>query len=88
VVALDAAQAHLVPGTSGHAPAPRLIVKARETELPKRTQFDFCVSVPVNLIDLSGQTRSAGALAAARWPEVVELVDQSNLPALKRLVLR
>ena len=88
VVAVDAAQAHLVPGTSRRARAPRLVIKAGETDLPERTQFDFSMSVAVNLIDLAEQARAAAELPAARWPEVVQRVDRSNLVVVKRLVRR
>ena len=88
VVAVDAAQAHLVPGTSRRARAPRLVVKAGETDLPEPTQFDFSMSVAVNLIALAEQARTAAELPAARWPEVIARVDRSNLVAVKRLVPR
>lgn len=88
VVALDGGRAHLVPGTSGRACSPRFVVAPKETDLPKRTEFDFSVSVPVNLLDLSNDGRPAGSLDPARWPEVVTVVDRSRQVVLKRLVVR
>lgn len=88
VVALDAAQAHLVPGTSGRARPPRFVVAERETDLPDRTEFDFTVTASVNLLDLCSNGRCAGSINAARWSEVVDAVDRSNLVVLKRLVQR
>jgi mRNA-degrading endonuclease toxin of MazEF toxin-antitoxin module len=86
VVALDNARAHLVPGTSQSATGPAVVVEAGETDLLKRTEFDFSVSFPLALTDLVAQGKPAGGLPGARLAEIEAAVAASNLVALKRLL--
>jgi mRNA-degrading endonuclease toxin of MazEF toxin-antitoxin module len=86
VAALDNARAHLVPGTSQTARGPAVVVEVGETDLPKRTEFDFSVSFPLTLADLVAQGRPAGALPADRLADIDAAVAASNLVALKRLM--
>jgi hypothetical protein len=80
------ARAHLIPGTTQAASGPAVVVEVGETELIRRTEFDFSVSfaVPVTLVTAEG--RSKGRLPEARVAEIAQAVAASNLVALKRLV--
>ena len=86
VVATDAARAHLVAGTTKRARGPSVVVAPGETDLPKRTRFDFWRPFTLPLITLANQGRSAGCLHDARWPDVIEAVGKSGHVALKRVV--
>jgi mRNA-degrading endonuclease toxin of MazEF toxin-antitoxin module len=86
VAALDNARAHLIPGTSQRATGPAVVVEAGETDLLKRTEFDFSVSFPLALTDLVARGQPAGALAADRLAEIDAAIAASNLVALKRLL--
>lgn len=86
VAALDNARAHMVPGTSRTASGPAVVVNAGETELFKRTEFDFSVSFSLPLTELVAHGRSAGTLGEDRLGEIEAAIASSNLVALKRLM--
>jgi hypothetical protein len=88
VVAVDAARAHLVPGTTKHGGGPRVVVPPGETDLPKRTWFDFSFSFTLPMLDLVHRGDSAGSLHESRWPDVIAAVDASGRVALIRVVPR
>ena len=66
VAAVDSARAHLVPGTSRRAKGPAVIVEPGETDLLKRTEFDFSVSFPLLVTELVALGRSVGTLPHRR----------------------
>lgn len=86
VAAVDVARVHLVPGTSQTATGPAVVVEAGDAGLPKRTEFDFSVSVSLALIELVDRGDRAGALGLDRLDEIDAAVAASNLVALKRLL--
>jgi mRNA-degrading endonuclease toxin of MazEF toxin-antitoxin module len=86
VAAVDNARAHLVPGTSQKASGPAVAVEVGETDLLKRTEFDFSVSFPLPITELVAKGRPAGALSVQRMSEIDAAVRASNLVALKRLL--
>ena len=88
VVGVDAARAHLVPGTTSGGGRARVVVQPGETDLPKRTWFDCSFSFPLPLLDLVTSGDAAGSLDESRWPDVLAAVDASGRPALIRVVSR
>lgn len=78
--------AHLVPGTSGRARGPRLVVPVGETDLPKRTEFDFSTSYPLPVETLVAAGTPKGSLPANRLAELDTVIGKSKRAALKRLV--
>ena len=86
VVALDPARAYLVPGTSGTASGPAVVVDAGETDLILRTEFDFSASFPLLRTDVTAKGKFAGAIATHRLDEIDAAIRASDRVALKRLV--
>ena len=85
VAAVDAARAHMIPGTSRTATGKALIVEAGEIDLIKRTHFDFRSTFPVSLCDLI-EFRHAGTLAPVRIAEMKCIISEFGPVALKRLM--
>lgn len=86
VAAVDAARAHLIPGTSTTASGPAVVVEADEIDLPMRTEFDFSVSFPMPLVDVVAHGQPAGILGTHRAADIDAAIAASNLVALKRLM--
>lgn len=85
VAAVDLGRAFLVIGTSSHASGPALVVEVGETDLDRRTEFDFRATFVVPLAELVAEGSPMGRLAAARIPEILTAAAASNNVAVRRL---
>lgn len=86
VVAVDRARAHLVAGTSGNASGPALVVEIGETDLRKRTEFDFRSTWPLPLTVLVDEGDPMGRLPAERHIDMITAIKTAGNPAVRRLL--
>lgn len=85
VAAVDLGRAHLIAGTSGNATGPALVVEIGETDLPKRTEFDFRGTWTLSLAILAEKGSWAGRLAPERDGDIIDAINASGNPAVRRL---
>lgn len=82
----DGLVAHLVPGTTKRARGPALVIDVGETQLPRRTEFDFSTSFPLPTEQLVSAGKNQGALPPTRLSQLDAVIRASGRTALLRLV--